>query len=98
MKALTSIMAVFALNAAWQATIIAVGAGLYGWLLRRSPARVQHLLWEAAAILSIGLPVLTVIVVTRLPLASEPEFGELTVQLPLDKLGVTLHESETVLA
>ena len=31
------------------------------WLLRRSLARAQHLFWEAAAILSIALPVLTVI-------------------------------------
>ena len=46
----------FVLNALWQVPL-AVAAGLAGdWFLRRSPARLRHLLWLAVLAIAVALP------------------------------------------
>src|SRR2546423_4179596 len=47
----------FLLNAVWQIMAVAVAAAVCAWLLRHAQARFRHLLWVAALVLSIGLPV-----------------------------------------
>ncbi len=59
----------FLLNAAWQGVAVVVVAVFCAWLMRRSRARHQHVIWVAALAASVLLPVWSLI--PRHPAASE---------------------------
>jgi beta-lactamase regulating signal transducer with metallopeptidase domain len=61
MDGLSRACATFALNAAWQVAVIVAAAALGGWLMRKAPARYQHALWLLALLLSVALPLATVL-------------------------------------
>jgi beta-lactamase regulating signal transducer with metallopeptidase domain len=60
MENITELVVSFMMNAAWQAIIIAVAAFGCARALRRAPARYQHLLWVAALVLIVAVPILTI--------------------------------------
>jgi HEAT repeat protein/beta-lactamase regulating signal transducer with metallopeptidase domain len=55
----------FLLNATWQIVAITIVASLGARLLKHAPARYRHALWVAALVLSLGLPVWTVLGVAQ---------------------------------
>jgi beta-lactamase regulating signal transducer with metallopeptidase domain/uncharacterized membrane protein YkoI len=59
MRTISELLLTFLLNACWQIALITAVAALCGWLLRRTTARYQHLLWVIALALSFGLSVLS---------------------------------------
>lgn len=59
MRTISQLLLTFLLNACWQVALITAVAALCAWLLRRTTARYQHLLWAIALAISFGLPVLT---------------------------------------
>src|SRR5215831_442016 len=56
MKSTGELLLNFLLNACWQIMLVAAVAALGDLLLRRTVARYRHLLWVAALVLSIFLP------------------------------------------
>ena len=60
----------FLLNAFWQVALLAALASVSAWLLRDSSARYRHLIWVAALILSLALPVITYSKLSNVSLAS----------------------------
>jgi len=60
MERITDLLVSFMMNAAWQGVIIVVGAFGCALALRRAPARYQHLLWVAALVLIVTVPIFTV--------------------------------------
>lgn len=75
METLSRAVATFLLNLVWQAPLIAVLAALLALALRRAPARQQHVLWAAALILSVLLPLWSVWPVIRQPVAPVEQAG-----------------------
>jgi beta-lactamase regulating signal transducer with metallopeptidase domain/uncharacterized membrane protein YkoI len=59
MRIISQLLLTFLLNACWQIALVAAVASLCTWLLRKAPARQRHLVWVAALVISLGLPVLT---------------------------------------
>jgi beta-lactamase regulating signal transducer with metallopeptidase domain len=53
---ISQVFPVFLLNALWQAALIYTIASICARLLRRAPARQQHLLWASALVLSTAVP------------------------------------------
>jgi beta-lactamase regulating signal transducer with metallopeptidase domain len=53
----SSIIAAFVINAAWQIPVIAIVASLAARAMRRTPARQQNLVWIAALVVSVALPI-----------------------------------------
>jgi beta-lactamase regulating signal transducer with metallopeptidase domain len=58
METISHWIASFAVNSAWQGVIIVIFASGCALALRRAPARYQHLLWVAALVLSIAVPLI----------------------------------------
>ena len=56
MGKISQVVSVFLLNALWQAALIYAAAAICARLMRRAPARQQHLLWAAALVLSAAVP------------------------------------------
>ena len=54
-------IAAFLINALWEIPVIAVVAWLAVRAIRRAPARQQHLVWVASLILSVALPVWSIL-------------------------------------
>jgi beta-lactamase regulating signal transducer with metallopeptidase domain len=60
MENITELLLSFIMNAAWQGVIIVVATSVGALALRRAPARYQHLLWVAALVLIVAVPILTI--------------------------------------
>jgi beta-lactamase regulating signal transducer with metallopeptidase domain/uncharacterized membrane protein YkoI len=60
MRTISELLLSFLLNAAWQILLITGIVTLSAWLVRDSTARLRHLLWVAALVLSCSLPVITI--------------------------------------
>jgi beta-lactamase regulating signal transducer with metallopeptidase domain len=82
METINSLVPIFLLNALWQATLVAgVAAFFCAWLMRKvHSARNRHALWVAALLLSVGLPLLSLL-----------RFDESNLRLPLSSLSATAH-------
>lgn len=61
MGKISQVLPVFLLNALWQAALIYAVAAICARLMRRAPARQQHLLWAAALVLSAAVPLLSIL-------------------------------------
>jgi len=59
MVSLSNWCATFALNAAWQVTLLVAAASAAAWFLRRARPRWQHVIWIAAVGLCFFLPLAT---------------------------------------
>ena len=59
METISRLLMFFLLNSVWQITLIATVSLFCDWLLQKTSARFRHLVWVAALILSVGLPMLT---------------------------------------
>ncbi len=57
METISRLILTFLLNALWQIAVVAGAAALAAWLLRNTPARLQHRLWVVALVASVFLPV-----------------------------------------
>lgn len=56
METINGYVLTFLINSLWQVAVVAATAIGCAKLLRRAPARFQHLLWVSALLLSVGLP------------------------------------------
>src|SRR5215203_2305138 len=56
MKISSQIVLTFLLNACWQIALVAALAASASWLLRNCASRYRHMVWVAALLLSIGIP------------------------------------------
>ncbi len=67
METINQLAQTFLLNALWQITLIACVAAVGSWLLRNTDAsaRYRHVLWVAALILSVILPLTSLLNINR---------------------------------
>ena len=59
MKILTELTVTFLFNAVWQVALVGILTAASAWLLCRIAVRYRHMLWVAALLLSLFLPVLS---------------------------------------
>jgi len=80
METINQFAPTFLLNAVWQITLIACVAAVGSWLLRNTAAsaRYRHLLWVAALILSVVLPLTSLLNINSTLIESMPLLSRTT--------------------